>query len=128
MGSYNNKSKNKKKNISLGTVYIKATFNNTIVTITDTQGGAISASSSGAHGFKGAKKATPYAAQVTVGKAVEGARANGVKTVDIKITGPGSQRESALRAVCSSGLVVTTITDISPVPHNGVRPPNRRRV
>lgn len=128
MSSYSNKSKKKKKNISLGVVHIKATFNNTIVTFSDVQGNTISASSSGAHGFKGAKKATPYAAQITVARASELAKENGVKTVSIEIKGPGSQRESALRAVCGQGFVVTTISDVSPVPHNGVRPPKRRRV
>lgn len=128
MSSYSNKAKKKKKNISLGVVHIKATFNNTIVTFSDVQGNVISASSSGAHGFKGAKKATPYAAQITVARAAELAKENGVKTVSIEIRGPGSQRESALRAVCGQGFVVTTITDVSPVPHNGVRPPKRRRV
>ena len=128
MSSYSNKSKKKKKNISLGVVHIKATFNNTIVTFADVQGNVISASSSGANGFKGAKKATPYAAQITVDKASEIAKDNGMKTVSIEIRGPGAQRESALRAVCGQGFVVTTISDVSPVPHNGVRAPKRRRV
>ncbi len=128
MGSYSSKVKKKKKNISLGVVHIKATFNNTIVAFSDAQGNIISSSSSGANGFKGAKKATPYAAQITVDKASEIAREHGLKTVSISIKGPGSQRESALRAVCGKGFVVTTIIDVSPVPHNGVRPPKRRRV
>lgn len=128
MSSYTNKAKKRKKNISLGIVHVKATFNNTIVTFSDVQGNVLSASSSGAHGFKGAKKATPYAAQITVDKASEIAREHGVKTISVQIKGPGSQRESALRAVCSQGFVVTTISDVSPVPHNGVRPPKRRRV
>lgn len=128
MSSYSNKAKKKKKNISLGVVHIKATFNNTIVTFTDVQGNALAASSSGEHGFKGAKKATPYAAQVVVDRAAELAKEHGVRTVSIEIKGPGSQRESALRAVCGQGFVVTTITDVSAVPHNGVRPPKRRRV
>ena len=121
-------SKQKKKNITLGVVHIKATFNNTIVTITDVQGNTLSFSSAGGHGFKGAKKATPYAAQVAVEKASEIARGHGVKTVSVEIKGPGSQREAALRSLCAQGFVVTTITDVSPVPHNGVRAPNRRRV
>ena len=121
-------SKQKKKNISLGVVHIRATFNNTIVTFSDVQGNVLAASSAGANGFKGAKKATPYAAQVTVDKVSDIAKAQGLKTVSVQIKGPGSQRESALRAVCGQGFVVTTITDVSPVPHNGVRAPNKRRV
>jgi small subunit ribosomal protein S11 len=108
MSNVANKTKKRKKNVTLGVVYIQATFNNTIVTVTDSQGNALAASSSGAHGFKGAKKATPYAAQVTVDK--------------------GSQRESALRAVFSQNLVVTAITDVSSVAHNGCKAPKRRRV
>ena len=127
MGSYSSKVKKKKKNISLGVVHIKATFNNTIVAFSDAQGNVVASSSSGANGFKGAKKATPYAAQITVDKAAEIAKDHGLKTVSISIKGPGSQRESALRAVCGKGFVVTTITDVSPVPHNGVRAPKRRR-
>ncbi len=122
------KSKKKKKNISLGVVHIKATFNNTIITVTDVQGNVISISTAGAHGFKGAKKATPYAAQVTVDKAALDAKEHGLKTVSIRVKGAGSQRESAMRAVFSQNFVVTSITDVSGVAHNGVRPPNRRRV
>ena len=121
-------SKQKKKNISLGVVHIRATFNNTIVTFSDVQGNVLAASSAGANGFKGAKNATPYAAQVTDDKVSDIAKAQGLKTVSVQIKGPGSQRESALRAVCGQGFVVTTITDVSPVPHNGVRAPNKRRV
>lgn len=124
----NNKVKKKKKNITLGIVHIKATFNNTIVAFSDVQGNVISISTAGSHGFKGAKKATPYAAQVTVDKAADAARENGLKTVSIKIHGAGSQRESALRAVFGQNFVVTSITDVSPVAHNGVRAPKRRRV
>ena len=122
------KTKKKKKNITLGVVHIKATFNNTIVTVTDAQGNTIACSSAGAHGFKGAKKATPYAAQVTVDKASTDAKEHGLKTVSIKVQGAGSQRESALRAVFGQHLVVTSITDVSPVAHNGCQPPKRRRV
>ena len=122
-----NKTK-KKKNISLGVVHIQATFNNTIVTFSDVHGNAISSSSAGAHGFKGARKATPYAAQVTVEKASEVAKEHGVKTLSIEIKGAGSQRESALRAVFSQNFVVTAIKDVSPVAHNGCRAPKRRRV
>ena len=122
------KTKKKKKNISLGLVHIRATFNNTIITISDVQGNVIASSSAGAHGFKGAKKATPYAAQVTVDKAAETAKTHGMKTVSIKVKGAGSQRESAMRAIFSQNFVVTSITDVSGVAHNGVRPPKRRRV
>ncbi len=122
------KIKKKKKSISLGVVHIKATFNNTIVTFTDIQGNVISISTAGAHGFKGAKKATPYAAQLTVDKASENAKDNGMKTVSIRVKGAGSQREAAMRAVFSQNFVVTSITDVSGVAHNGVRPPKRRRV
>lgn len=123
-----NKLKKKKKNITLGVAHIKATFNNTIVTFTDVQGNTISGSSSGSNGFKGAKKATPYAAQRTVEEAAEKAKEHGLKTVSIRVQGAGAQRESAMRAVFSQDLVVTSITDVSPVPHNGTQPPKRRRV
>ena len=122
------KIKKKKKNISLGVVHIKATFNNTIVTFTDIQGNVIAISTAGAHGCKGAKKATPHAAQLTVDKASENAKDNGMKTVSIRVKGAGSQREAAMRAVFSQNFVVTSITDVSGVAHNGVRPPKRRRV
>lgn len=128
MSSAAAKLKRKKKNISLGVVHIKATFNNTIVTFTDVQGNAISASSSGANGFKGAKKATPFAASVVVDAASLVAKEHGLKTLSIKIQGAGSQRESALRAIFNQNFIVTTITDVSPVPHNGCKPPKRRRV
>lgn len=119
----------KSKNISLGKVHIKATFNNTIVTYTDVQGNVIASSSSGAQGFQGAKKATPYAAQIVVDKVSEGARENGIKTLTfVQIKGPGPQREAAIRAVLSQGFVVMNLKDVSPRPHNGSRPPKRRRV
>ena len=101
-----NKAKKKKKNISLGVVHIKATFNNTIVTVTDVQGNVIAISTAGAHGFKGAKKATPYAAQITVDKVSNEAKEHGLKTVSIRVKGAGSQRESAMRAVFSQNFVV----------------------
>ena len=122
------KIKKKKKNISLGVVHIKATFNNTIVTFTDIQGNLIAISTAGSQGFKGAKKATPHAAQLTVDRASENAKDNGMKTVSIRVKGAGSQREAAMRAVFSQNFVVTSITDVSGVAHNGVRPPKRRRV
>lgn len=122
------KHKKKKKNISLGVVHIKATFNNTIVTFTDVQGNTIAASSSGANNFKGAKKATPFAASIVVEQASIVAKEHGLRTLSVKIQGAGSQRESALRAVFNQNFIVTTITDVSPIPHNGCRPPKRRRV
>ncbi len=128
MSSGSVKAKKKKKNISLGVVHVKATFNNTIVTFADVQGNVIAISTSGANGFKGAKKATPYAAQVTVDKAAIAAKENGLKTVSIKVQGAGAQRESAMRAVFNQNFVVTSITDVSPVAHNGCQPPKRRRV
>ncbi len=122
-------SKKKKKNISLAVLHIKATANNTLVTCTDVQGNAFASSSSGANGFNGSKKSTPYAAQVAIEKVVEKAKYFGVKTISIVIQGIGYQRESALRAAANSeGIVVTSITDTSGIPHNGCRPPNRRRV
>lgn len=123
-----NKPKKKKKNISLGIIHIKATFNNTIVTVTDIQGNVIAFSTAGSHGFKGAKKATPYAAQITVDKVAEEAKEHGLKTASIRVKGAGSQRESAMRAVFSQNIVVTSIVDVSGVAHNGVRAPKRRRV
>jgi small subunit ribosomal protein S11 len=128
MSSPNNKIKKKKKNITLGIVHIKTTFNNTIVTFTDVQGNAIAISSAGSHGFKGAKKATPYAAQVTVDRASENAKEHGLRTVSIRVKGAGPQRESAMRAVFGQNFIVTSIMDVSPVAHNGVRSPKRRRV
>ena len=122
-------SKKKKRNISLAILHIKTTTNNTLVTFTDVQGNVFASSSSGANGFKGAKKSTPYAAQVAVETVVEKAKYFGIKTISIVIQGIGYQRESALRTAANSeGIVVTSITDISGVPHNGCRPPNRRRV
>jgi len=128
MSLVNSKIKKKKKNITLGIVHIKTTFNNTIVTFTDVQGNVIAISSAGSHGFKGAKKATPYAAQVTVARASENAKEHGLRTVSIRVKGAGTQRESAMREVFAQNFIVTYITDISPVAHNGVRSPKRRRV
>lgn len=122
------KQKKKKKNISLGIVHVKATFNNTIVTFSDVQGNVIVISSAGAHGFKGAKKATPFAAQLTVEKAAIEAKSHGLRTLSIRVQGAGSQRESAMRAIFAQNFVVTSISDVSPVAHNGCRAPKRRRV
>ncbi|MFK8039997.1 MAG: 30S ribosomal protein S11 [Rickettsiaceae bacterium] len=127
MNLRNTKSKKAKKNITLGIVCIKVTFNNTIITITDVQGNVIVYSTSGSQGFKGAKKATPYAAQVTSEKVSAMAKEHGVKTVSIKVKGAGSQREAAMMVILNE-FIVTMITDISSVPHNGTRPPKRRRV
>ncbi len=122
------KSKKAKKNISTGVVHIQSTFNNTIVSITDTNGNVISWSSAGMHGFKGSRKSTPFAAQLTAEDAVKKAQEHGMKTVEVSVKGPGAGRESALRALQSAGLVVTRIRDVTPVPHNGCRPPKKRRV
>jgi small subunit ribosomal protein S11 len=117
-----------RKNIPVGVVHISATFNNTMISITDVQGNLISWSSSGCHGFKGSRKATPYAAQVAAAHAAKKAQEHGLKTVSVEVNGPGSGRESVLRALQASGLVVTMIRDITPVPHNGCRQKKRRRV
>ena len=117
-----------RKNITSGIVHVSATFNNTMITITDAQGNAISWASAGKMGFKGSRKSTPYAAQMAAESAGKGAMEHGMKTVEVEVSGPGSGRESALRALQSCGLQVTAIRDVTPIPHNGVRPPKRRRV
>jgi small subunit ribosomal protein S11 len=117
-----------RKNITSGIVHVSATFNNTMITITDVQGNAISWASAGKMGFKGSRKSTPYAAQMAAESAGRGAMEHGMKTVEVEVSGPGSGRESALRALQSCGLQVTAIRDVTPIPHNGVRPPKRRRV
>src|SRR5690349_11190653 len=117
-----------KKNIPSGMAFISASFNNTIVTITDPQGNVISWSSAGNANFKGSRKGTPFAAQVAADKASRIAQDNGLRKVDVKVSGPGSGRETAIRSLQASGLEVTSITDVTPVPHNGCRPPKRRRV
>jgi small subunit ribosomal protein S11 len=117
-----------KKNVATGVVYINATFNNTVITITDASGNVLSWSSAGARGFKGSRKSTPFAAQVAAGDAAAKAMEHGLKTVSVLVKGPGSGRESALRALSSAGLKVTIIRDVTPIPHNGCRPPKRRRV
>jgi small subunit ribosomal protein S11 len=116
------------KNITTGIAHILATFNNTIVTITDKQGNAIAWSSCGSVGFKGSKKSTPFAAQVTASDAAKKAIEHGVKDVEVFIKGPGSGREAAIRALQAAGLHISAIKDVTPVPHNGCRPPKRRRV
>ena len=117
-----------RKNIENGAVHIQSTFNNTIVTITDTQGNAISWASAGEMGFKGSKKSTPFAAQMAAETAAKGAIDHGMKTVAVYVKGPGSGREAAIRALQTAGLEVTLIKDVTPIPHNGCRPPKRRRV
>ncbi|MCP4750254.1 MAG: 30S ribosomal protein S11 [Proteobacteria bacterium] len=120
--------KKEKKNVPNARVYISATFNNTIVSVTDLDGNVISWSSTGLHGFKGSRKSTPYAARKVGEDAINKSLEHGVKQVEIIVKGPGSGRESALRAVAASGIRVTQIRDTTPVPHNGCRPPKRRRI
>lgn len=125
----NTKGKTKeKKNIPVGNVYIRASFNNTLITIADTRGNVISWSSAGNVNFKGSRKGTPFAAQVAAEKASRLAQEHGLKKVDVYVTGPGSGRETAIRSLGASGLEVTSINDITPLAHNGCRPPKRRRV
>lgn len=120
--------KRERKNISSGMVHVNSSFNNTMITITDAQGNTISWSSAGAMNFKGSRKSTPYAAQVAAEDAAKKAMEHGLKTVEVNVRGPGSGRESALRALQAAGLTVTSIRDTTPIPHNGCRPPKRRRV
>ena len=123
------KKKKEKRIVQQGRVYIKATFNNTIVTITDNQGNVIGWSSTGAHGFKGSRKSTPFAARVAADDALKKAVESGMKSVDVFVKGPGSGRESALRAISAiEDMRITSINDITPVPHNGCRPPKQRRI
>lgn len=117
-----------RKNIDRGSVHIQSTFNNTIVTITDVQGNAVSWASSGELGFRGSRKSTPFAAQTAAETAAKVAIEHGMKTVDVFVKGPGAGREAAIRALQNAGLEVTMIKDVTPVPHNGCRPPKRRRV
>ena len=117
-----------RKNIPRGKAYIQSTFNNTIVTLTDPSGNVISWSSAGANGFKGSRKSTPYAAQVTAEQAARKAIEHGLRQVDVFVKGPGSGREMAIRSLQTSGVMVSSITDTTPIPHNGCRPPKRRRV
>ena len=117
-----------KKNIESGIVHIQSTFNNTIVMITDVQGNAVAWSSAGALGFKGSRKSTPFAAQMAAEAAAKSAMEMNMRTVAVTVKGPGSGRESAIRALAAAGLEVTSIKDVTPVPHNGSRPPKRRRV
>ena len=117
-----------RKNITSGVAHVSATFNNTLVTITDVQGNSIAWSSAGSLGFKGSRKSTPYAAQMAAEDAGRKATEHGVKTLEVEVKGPGSGRESALRALQVVGFTITSIRDVTPIPHNGCRPPKRRRV
>jgi small subunit ribosomal protein S11 len=120
--------KKERKNITSGVAHVNATFNNTMITITDAQGNTVAWSSSGTMGFKGSRKSTPYAAQVAAEDAGKKAMEHGVKTLEVEVAGPGSGRESALRALQAAGFTILTIRDVTPIPHNGCRPPKRRRV
>ena len=117
-----------RKNITSGVAHVNSTFNNTMITISDAQGNTISWSSAGTMGFKGSRKSTPYAAQMAAEDAGRKAAEHGVRTLEVSVSGPGSGRESALRALQAVGMTITTIRDVTPIPHNGCRPPKRRRV
>jgi len=117
-----------KKNIERGAAHIRSSFNNTIVTVSDVQGNALSQSSSGGLGFRGSKKSTPFAAQMAAETAAKAAMEHGLKTVEVFVKGPGAGREAAIRALQTAGLEITLIKDVTPIPHNGCRPPKRRRV
>lgn len=122
------KTKKEKKIVPNGIIHIYSTFNNTIITITDNDGNVIAASSAGRHGFKGSKKSTPYAAQMAAQGALKDAMEQGLKTAEVRVKGPGVGREAALRALQVEGFSVSIIRDVTPIPHNGCRPPKRRRV
>ena len=119
--------KRDRKNVSVGVAHVKSSFNNTIVSITDVDGNVISWASSGAVGFKGSRKSTPFAAQLAAERAAMAAQEHGVRRVDVEVKGPGSGRDTAVRSLQNSGIEVTTIKDVTPIPHNGCRPPKRRR-
>ena len=122
------KKKRERKHVERGQAHIQSTFNNTLITLTDMDGNALSWSSAGSNGFKGSRKSTPYAAQLAAETATKAALIHGLKAVDVFVKGPGSGREAAIRALNANGLQVLSITDVTPVPHNGCRPPKRRRV
>ena len=119
--------KRDRKNVSVGVAHVKSSFNNTIVSITDVDGNVISWASSGAVGFKGSRKSTPFAAQLAAERAAKAAQEHGVRRVEVVVKGPGSGRDTAVRSLQNSGIEVTTIKDVTPIPHNGCRPPKRRR-
>ncbi|MFQ5925860.1 MAG: 30S ribosomal protein S11 [Terriglobia bacterium] len=120
--------KREKRHVVQGIAHVRATFNNTIITITDTDGNVVAWASAGSIGFKGSRKGTPFAAQQASGRAARAAREQGMRTIEVRVKGPGSGRESAVRALGVAGLQVTMIRDVTPIPHNGCRPPKRRRV
>jgi small subunit ribosomal protein S11 len=122
------KKRREKKNIERGQAHIRASFNNTLITMTDTAGNALSWASAGGMGFRGSKKSTPFAAQIAAEKAAKAAMEHGLRFVDVYVKGPGSGREAAIRALQTAGLEVSLIKDVTPIPHNGCRPPKRRRV
>ncbi len=122
------KKRRERKNIEKGAAHIRSTFNNTIITITDVNGNTVAWASSGAMGFKGSRKNTPFAAQTAAEAAAKGAMEHGMKTVEVFVKGPGNGREAAIRALQTTGLNITLIKDVTPIPHNGCRPPKRRRV
>jgi small subunit ribosomal protein S11 len=122
------KSKKEKKNVVHGIAHVRATFNNTLVTITDLEGNVVTWASSGSQGFKGSRKGTPFAAQQAATSAAGVARDHGLRSLDIRVKGPGSGRESAIRALQAAGVEIKSIKDVTPIPHNGCRPPKRRRV
>ncbi len=122
------KKRRERKNIESGQAHIQASFNNTLVTLTDLNGNALAWSSAGSLGFKGSRKSTPFAAQMAAEAAAKGAMEHGLKTVEVYVKGPGSGREAAIRALQAAGLEVISIKDVTPIPHNGCRPPKRRRV
>jgi small subunit ribosomal protein S11 len=122
------KKKKERKNIPVGVAHIQATFNNTMITITDPAGNVISWSTAGAKGFKGSRKSTPFAAQIAAEDAAKKAQEHGMRSVEVFVKGPGSGRESALRALQAAGFTISMIRDVTPIPHNGCRPPKRRRV
>lgn len=121
-------SRKARKNITSGVAHVNSTFNNTMITITDAQGNAIAWSSAGMQGFKGSRKSTPFAAQVAAEDCAKKAQEHGMQTLEVEVNGPGSGRESALRALQAAGFTITSIRDVTPIPHNGCRPPKRRRV
>jgi small subunit ribosomal protein S11 len=120
--------KKERKNVLNGIAHIRSTFNNTIITITDTSGNALSWASAGSHGFKGSRKSTPFAAQIAAESAAKKAMEHGLQNIEVYVKGPGSGREAALRALQATGFNITVIRDVTPIPHNGCRPPKRRRV
>ncbi|MDQ2087608.1 30S ribosomal protein S11 [Herbivorax sp. ANBcel31] len=127
-GRRTTRKRRERKNIERGAAHIRSTFNNTIVTLTDVTGNSLSWSSAGSLGFRGSRKSTPYAAQMAAETAAKGAMDHGLKTVEVYVKGPGSGREAAIRALQAAGLEVSLIKDVTPIPHNGCRPPKRRRV